>query len=236
MPMIKIHQEKAQNHDELIKLCPFDAIESSEAELQINSACKICKICVKKEPEIFEFIEFEQAGVDKDLWQGIAVYIDHIEGDIHPVSFELIGKARELAAKIGQKVVCLMIGHKIKEQAEKALECGADEIFVYDKKELKHFKIEPYTAVLEDFINKVKPSVVLVGGTSTGRSLAPRAAARFKTGLTADCTILDIQKNTDLDQIRPAFGGNIMAHISTPKHRPQFATVRYKIFSAPEKS
>ena len=236
MPMIKIHQEKAQNHDELIKLCPFDAIESSEAELQINSACKICKICVKKEPEIFEFIEFEQAGVDKDLWQGIAVYIDHIEGDIHPVSFELIGKARELAAKIGQKVVCLMIGHKIKEQAEKALECGADEIFVYDKKELKHFKIEPYTAVLEDFINKVKPSVVLVGGTSTGRSLAPRAAARFRTGLTADCTILDIQENTDLDQIRPAFGGNIMAHINTPKHRPQFATVRYKIFSAPEKS
>jgi electron transfer flavoprotein alpha subunit len=74
-----------------------------------------------------------------------------------------------------------------------------------------------------------------VGGTTTGRSLAPRAAARFKTGLTADCTILDIQGNTDLDQIRPAFGGNIMAHINTPRHRPQFATVRYKIFSAPEK-
>ena len=196
----------------------------------------MCKICVKKEPGIFEFIEFEQAEVDKDLWQGIAVYIDHVEGDIHPVSFELIGKARELAAKIGQKVVCLMIGHKIKEQAKKALEYGANEIFVYDKEELEHFKIEPYTAVLEDFINKVKPSVVLVGGTTIGRSLAPRAAARFRTGLTADCTILDIQENTDLDQIRPAFGGNIMAHINTPKHRPQFATVRYKIFSAPEKS
>jgi len=236
MPTIKINQKEAQNHDELIKLCPFSAIESSKEELQINSGCKMCKICVKKEPEIFEFIEFEQAEVDKDLWQGIAVYIDHIEGDIHPVSFELIGKAKELAAKIGQKVVCLMIGRNIKEQAKKALEYGVDEVFVYDKKELEHFKIEPYTAVLEDFINKTKPSVVLVGGTTVGRSLAPRAAARFRTGLTADCTILDIQENTDLDQIRPAFGGNIMAHINTPKHRPQFATVRYKIFSAPEKS
>ena len=76
---------------------------------------------------------------------------------------------------------------------------------------------------------------MLFGGTTIGRSLAPRLAARFRTGLTADCTILDIQENTDLDQIRPAFGGNIMAHINTPNHRPQFATVRYKIFNAPEK-
>ena len=236
MPAIKIHQEKAVNHEDLIKLCPFDAIESSAAGLRINSGCKMCKICVKKKPEIFEFVEFEQAEVNKDLWKGIAVYIDHVEGDIHPVSFELIGKARELAAKIKQPVFCLMIGHKINEQAVKALEYGVDEVFVYDRKELEHFKIEPYTAVMEDFINKVKPSVVLVGGTTVGRSLAPRAAARFRTGLTADCTVLDIQENTDLDQIRPAFGGNIMAHINTPKHRPQFATVRYKIFSAPEKS
>lgn len=87
---------------------------------------------------------------------------------------------------------------------------------------------------IENFIDKIKPTIVLVGGTTLGRSLAPRLAARFRTGLTADCTILDIQSNTDLDQIRPAFGGNIMAHINTP-NRPQFATVRYKIFSAPEK-
>ena len=236
MARIKIHQEKVQDRDELIKLCPFNAIEIYGAGIQINAACKMYKICVKKKPEIFEFVEFEQAGVDKNVWRGIAVYIDHVEGDIHPVSFELIGKARELAAKIKQPVVCLMVGYEIKDKATKALEYGVDEVFVYDKKELEHFKIEPYTAVLEDFINKVKPAVVLVGGTTVGRSLAPRTAARFRTGLTADCTLLDIQENTDLDQIRPAFGGNIMAHINTPRHRPQFATVRYKIFSAPEKS
>jgi electron transfer flavoprotein alpha subunit len=236
MPEIKIHQDKAKDHAKLIKLCPFDAIESSGSELQINAACKMCRICIKKEPEVFEFIEFTQKEIDKNAWRGIAVYIDHLEGDIHPVSFELIGKARELAAKIKQPVNCLMIGSDIKEKAREVLEYGVDNIFVYDRKELEHFKIEPYTAVLEDFIKQTKPAVMLIGGTVFGRSLAPRAAARFRTGLTADCTILDIQENTDLDQIRPAFGGNIMAHINTPKHRPQFATVRYKIFSAPEKS
>jgi electron transfer flavoprotein alpha subunit len=236
MATIKINQKNVGGrHDELVKLCPFGAIESEDSSLQINSACKMCRICVKKEPAVFEFSETEKRGVNKDLWKGIAVYLDHVEGDIHPVSFELIGKARELASKINQPVYCLMAGHNIRNKALKALEYGADEVFVYERKELEHFKIEPYTVALEDFINKVKPSVVLVGGTTTGRSLAPRAAARFKTGLTADCTILDIQGNTDLDQIRPAFGGNIMAHINTPRHRPQFATVRYKIFSAPEK-
>jgi electron transfer flavoprotein alpha subunit len=234
--MIRIHQQNAVSHEDLIKLCPFGAIESSNGELQISSACKMCRICIKKKPDVFELVEFETAEADKDLWRGIAVYVDHVEGEIHPVTFELIGKAKELAQKVKQPVYCLMIGHNIKNQAQKVLEYGADEIFVYDRQELEHFKIEPYTAVLEDFINNIKPSVILVGGTTIGRSLAPRTAARFRTGLTADCTILDIQDNTDLDQIRPAFGGNIMAHINTPKHRPQFATVRYKIFSAPEKT
>jgi electron transfer flavoprotein alpha subunit len=110
-----------------------------------------------------------------------------------------------------------------------------DEVFVYDNEELKDFRIEPYTAVFEDFINKVKPTAILVGATTVGRSLAPRVAARFRTGLTADCTILDIKENTDLVQIRPAFGGNIMAQIVTPNNRPQMATVRYKVMSAPQK-
>jgi electron transfer flavoprotein alpha subunit len=124
------------------------------------------------------------------------------------------------------------MGSGVHAAAEELLHYGADQVHVYDDPALKHFRIEPYTAAFEDFISQVKPSIVLVGGTSTGRSLAPRAAARFRTGLTADCTFLDVQENTDLDQIRPAFGGNIMAHIHTPNHRPQFATVRYKIFSA----
>jgi electron transfer flavoprotein alpha subunit len=109
---------------------------------------------------------------------------------------------------------------------------GVDAAYVADHPDLEHFRTEPYACVFEDFINLVRPSAVLVGATSLGRALAPRIAARFRTGLTADCTSLEMNKNTDLVQIRPAFGGNIMARIMTPRHRPQFCTVRYRIFSA----
>ncbi|MCD6234876.1 MAG: electron transfer flavoprotein subunit alpha [Candidatus Neomarinimicrobiota bacterium] len=236
MAKIIIHQENIRNPEELTNVCPFNAIEYINEYLSINAACKMCKICVKKYPDVFEYVEEERPQVNKSAWRGIAVYADHVEGNIHPVTFELLGKAREMAVKIGYPVYCLMMGDRISIKAEELRHYGADKIFVYDKPELKDFRIEPYTAVFEDFIKKVRPSIVLVGGTTVGRSLAPRTAARFRTGLTADCTILDVQDNTDLDQIRPAFGGNIMAHIHTPNHRPQFATVRYKIFNAPERT
>ena len=237
MAKIVVHQNKITDREAVVKVCPFNALEfTPEDELILNAGCKMCKICVRRFPEIFEYVENDLPSVNKDEWRGITVYIDHIEGDIHPVSFELIGKARTLADKIGHPVLCLLMGDNITDLAEQVLHYGADEVFVYDKPQLRDFRIEPYTAVFEDFITKNKPSIVLVGGTTVGRSLAPRVAARFRTGLTADCTILDVQENTDLDQIRPAYGGNIMAHIHTPNHRPQFATVRYKIFDAPAKS
>ena len=237
MAKIIVHQHKIEDREAVVKVCPFNALEfESNDELILNAACKMCKICVRRFPEIFEYVEDLEPGVNKDDWRGVTVYIDHIEGDIHPVSFELIGKAREMADKIGHPVQCLIMGDNISDIAEEVLHYGADEVFVYDKAQLHDFRIEPYTAVFEDFITNNKPTIVLVGGTTVGRSLAPRVAARFKTGLTADCTILDVQANTDLDQIRPAYGGNIMAHIHTPKHRPQFATVRYKIFNAPERT
>ena len=237
MAKIVIDNQKAKNPKELVELCPFNAIEYINECLEINAACKMCKICVNKGPEgVFKFIEDDIKEINKDNWKGIAVYVDHIEGNIHPVTYELIGKAKEMAAKINQPVYCIFIGYNIEERASELLHYGVDKVFVYDNEKLEYFRIEPYTAVFEDFILNEKPTIVLVGGTTVGRSLAPRTAARFKTGLTADCTILDIQENTDLDQIRPAFGGNIMAHIHTPNHRPQFATVRYKIFTAPERT
>ncbi|MEW9096242.1 MAG: electron transfer flavoprotein subunit alpha/FixB family protein [Clostridiaceae bacterium] len=222
---------------ELIDICPFKAFEENNGELSINAACKMCKLCIKKGPEgVVEFIEEEVKTIDKSKWRGIAVYVDHMDGEIHPVTFELIGKARELAGKINHPVYAVFIGENIEKKAEELLHYGINEVFVYDDNELKDFKIEPYTAAFEDFINRVKPSSVLVGATTIGRSLAPRVAARFRTGLTADCTVLDMKENTDLVQIRPAFGGNIMAQIITPNNRPQFCTVRYKIMDAPERT
>lgn len=236
MAKIVINEDKVTEMKKVLDICPFGAIELNDGKLEIGAGCKMCKICVKTGPKgVFEFVEDEVIKIDKDKWKGIAVYVDHHEGDIHPVTFELIGKAKEMAKKINQPVYCIFVGSNIEDKTDALLSYGVDNVFVYDYKDLKEFKIEPYTACVENFIKEVKPTILLFGGTTIGRSLAPRLAARFKTGLTADCTILDVQENTDLDQIRPAFGGNIMAHIHTPNHRPQFATVRYKIFSAPEK-
>ena len=236
MSYIKINQEKADDKAALQALCPFGAIEERDGKLEISAGCRMCRLCVKRGGGVFEFVDDAAPGVDKSKWRGIAVVAEiDADGELHPVALELLGKARELAAKIGHPVLALAIGADTDAAVGKLLAYGADEVHVYDDPELRHFRIEPYANVLEDFINLTHPSSVLVGGTVNGRSLAPRVAARFRTGLTADCTVLDMSPTTDLDQIRPAYGGNIMAHINTPRHRPQFATVRYKIFSIPPK-
>ena len=236
MTFIKINQDKATDRAALVRLCPFGAIEDKGGKLEINAGCRMCRMCIKKGDGVFELVEDEAASVDKSKWRGVAVVAEiDADGELHPVALELLGKARELAAKIDHPVLALAIGANTDAAVGKLLAYGADEVHVYDDPELRHFRIEPYANVLEDFINATHPSSVLVGGTVNGRSLAPRVAARFRTGLTADCTVLDMSPTTDLDQIRPAYGGNIMAHINTPRHRPQFATVRYKIFSIPPK-
>lgn len=237
MAELKFNTEKVSNIEEFIKLCPFGAIEYKDGKLTPNAACKMCKLCVKKGPEGAAVIieDEKKPAVDKSEWQGICVYAEQVRGKIHPVAFELIGKARELVKVTKQKVFCLMIGSDCGESAKELLAYGVDEVYVYDDKRLEHYSIEPYTAVFENFVKTVRPSAILVGATPVGRQLAPRVAARFRTGLTADCTVLEMKENTDLQQIRPAFGGNIMAQIHTPDNRPQMATVRYKIFEKAEK-
>lgn len=221
-----------QNAEKLVQLCPFNAISYENGTLDISSACKMCKICVRKGEGVIEFVE-DTKEIDKSLWKGVCVYVDCVGDKIHRVSYELIGKAHELAQVTGHPVYAIMIGSNLKENAQKILKYGVDKVFVYDHPEFKEFRIEPYTAAFCDFITKYKPSSVLVGATNLGRQLAPRVAARCRTGLTADCTVLEMKENTDLVQIRPAFGGNIMAQIITPNTRPQFCTVRYKVFSEP---
>ncbi|MEG0752275.1 MAG: electron transfer flavoprotein subunit alpha [Angelakisella sp.] len=220
--------------DTLIGICPFSAISYENGKLDINAGCKMCGLCVKKGPTGAITLEQEApvSTVNKDDWRGITVFVEHQNGVIHNVTKELIGKARQLASVTGHPVYALMLGSHVEKGAASLLRYGVDKVFTYDYPELEHFLIEPYVNAFQDFIEKIKPSSVLVGATNIGRSLAPRVAARFRTGLTADCTILQMKENTDLVQIRPAFGGNIMAQIVTPNNRPQFCTVRYKIFEA----
>ena len=223
-----------ESAEALIKVCPFGAISYDGTNIDISSACKMCKLCVKKGGGLVDFVEDAAPTVDKSAWRGVCVYVDHHEGDIHRVTYELIGKARELASVIGHEVYALMIGSGIEAAAEKLLHYGVDKVFVYDDPALLDFRVEPYTAAFYDFVEKVHPSSILVGATNLGRQLAPRIAARCKAGLTADCTVLEMKENTDLVQIRPAFGGNIMAQIISPATRPQFCTVRYKVFTEPK--
>lgn len=225
-----VTSEKAEA---LVKICPFGAISYTGGKLDISSACKMCKMCVKKGGGLVDYVEEEIAGIDKSLWRGVLVYADCTEGKIHRVTYELCGKAKELAAVTGHPVYALLIGYGVGECAKELLRYGVDKVFVYDNEALAEFRIEPYTAAFCNLIEKYKPSSILVGATNLGRQLAPRVAARCRTGLTADCTILEMKENTDLVQIRPAFGGNIMAQIVTPNTRPQFCTARYKVFSEP---
>ncbi len=240
MAQLKINQAavNADNAKELTKLCPFGAISYDGEKLDISSGCKMCRLCVRKGPAgvIEEVTEEIRESVDKTLWNGICVFCDCSDGEIHRVTFELIGKARELAAVIKHPVYALVIGNGIDAHVDTLLHYGVDKVYVYDDAAFSDFRIEPYTAAFCDFIDKVKPSSVLVGATNLGRQLAPRVAARVRAGLTADCTVLEMKENTDLVQIRPAFGGNIMAQIISPDRRPQFCTVRYKVFTEPKPS
>lgn len=223
----------AEKAEALVSICPFGAISYENGKLDISSACKVCKMCVRKGQGLVDFVE-EKVEIDKSAWKGICVYADCSGGKIHRVTFELIGKAKELAAVTGHSVYALIIGHDTAACGEELRHYGVDKVFVYDHSEFADFRIEPYTAAFCDFIEKEKPSSILVGATNLGRQLAPRVAARCRTGLTADCTVLGMKENTDLIQIRPAFGGNIMAQIVTPNTRPQFCTARYKVFSEPK--
>ena len=239
MAQLIINQSRvnAKIAEKLVGVCPFGAITYENRKLEIGSGCKMCGLCVRRGEGAVEKIEKPVNEIDKSAWRGIAVYAEcnPVTGKVHPVAFELLGKARELADVTHQPVYAFLIGDKLENAATELLSYGADQVYVCEDPALAEFRIDSCTNALAAIIDNVKPSSILVGATNLGRSLAPRAAARFGTGLTADCTSLEIKPNTDLVQIRPAFGGNIMAQIITPNHRPQFCTVRYKIFDAPEK-
>lgn len=215
--------------------CPFGAIDMKDGKPELNAACRVCGLCAKVCPEkAVVKLETRVASVDKTQWRDILVFAEVSGGRLHPVSLELIGKARELAGSVpGFTVKAVLLGEGVAAHAEELRHYGVAEVAVYDDPALGFFRADAYAACVEDYIRAVRPSVVLVGATALGRSLAPRLATRFRTGLTADCTTLLLRENTDLVQIRPAFGGNIMAQIVTANTRPQFATVRYKVMNAP---
>lgn len=156
----------------------------------------------------------------------IWVFCEQRDGELQSVALELLGVARELAEKTGEKVGAILLGHKIKNKAADLIAHGADEVHVVDDERLGMFVTEPYTQAITQIAREYTPSVILFGATSIGRDLAPRLSARLKTGLTADCTKLEMDEEGNLYMTRPAFGGNLFATIICPDHRPQMSTVR----------
>ena len=164
--------------------------------------------------------------MDKTAYKDVYVFIEQRDGKIQNVAFELLGEARTLADKLGEKVVAILPGYDMKGLAEECIAYGADEVVVIDSPELEVYTTEPYAQAIHQVIEARKPSIVLFGATTIGRDLGPRLSARVGTGLTADCTGLEISEDRDLMMTRPAFGGNLMATIVCKDHRPQMSTVR----------
>ena len=159
-------------------------------------------------------------------YKGIQVFAEQREGVIQSVAFELLGKARELADSINEKVTAVLIGYKVKDLAQQLIEAGADKVLIVDDEMVKDYITEPYAEAVTQIVHEYKPEIFLLGATTIGRDLGPRLSARLHTGLTADCTSLEMSENRELMMTRPAFGGNLMATILCSEHRPQMSTVR----------
>ena len=169
--------------------------------------------------------------MNKADFNGVWVFAEQREGQLQKVSFELLGEGRKIADKLGSKLTALLIGNKVQNLVEDLSRHGADEVLVVDAPELEHYTTDGYTKAICELANAKKPNIIFIGATFIGRDLGPRVAARLETGLTADCTSLDVDvESGDLLATRPAFGGNLMATIVCPDHRPQMATVRPGVF------
>ncbi|HBE10732.1 MAG TPA: electron transfer flavoprotein subunit alpha/FixB family protein [Lachnospiraceae bacterium] len=180
-------------------------------------------------------------------YKGVFIFAQQVDNEISNIAFELLGKGKDLAADLGTEVTAVLVGSGVKGLADSLAEYGADRVIVVDDPELKEYRTEPYTHALASVIEKYKPDVFLIGATAIGRDLGPRVCARVHTGLTADCTQLDIgdfplvaipgreQKHNQLLMTRPAFGGNTIATIACPDFRPQMATVRPGVMQKKDK-
>src|SRR5665648_718669 len=249
---INVIKSKCKGCNLCVKACPFNAIDMVDKIAVINSSCTVCNLCIPACPfDAIEKDEVEEKEVDLSAYKDVWIFTEQREGKFINVALEILGEGYKLSREIGPycKVCALLVGSEVEVLVDELFAYGADKVYVIENPLLKNYTTDGYTKVMTEAITKYKPEIVLFGATHIGRDLAPRIAARLNTGLTADCTRLDIstanymdylQTNTTADtsnldknshdknlkQTRPAFGGNLMATIVCTKKRPQMSTVR----------
>ncbi len=230
MPVV-IDRDKCTGCESCLSVCPFEAIVIKEGKASITEYCQMCMACLSVCPEgaIREITETAGTGGPADGYKGVWVFAETRDGKAAGVAYELLGAGSRLAGKLGVDLSAVLLGAG-RSEAEGLIGWGADRVYHSNDPAFERFNDEPYAGMLAALISKHKPEIVLAPATAIGRSFIPRVAARLRTGLTADCTSLDIDPETgQLLQVRPAFGGNIMATIACPARRPQIATVRPRV-------
>jgi len=226
--------EKCTGCETCLDSCPFDAIELKDGKAFINEYCNACMSCLSVCPEgaIIETGAETQTKEQREklaAYKDVLIFAEQREGRVSSVAYELLGAGRRLSDELGTRLLAVLLGAG-ESEAQELIQWGADKVVVCTDSSLEKFNDDAYSNVLTEIINEYKPSIVLAGATPIGRSFIPRVAARLRTGLTADCTSLAIDRDTkNLLQVRPAFGGNIMATILCPDYRPQMATVRPRV-------
>lgn len=222
-----------------VEECPYGALEITGDAVSVNEKCTFCGACIDVCPVEALTLEKEEKGaegLDLSQYRDVWVFIEQRRGRIANVSLELLGEGRNLADALGCKLCGMVLGDGVEECAREVIMYGADSVYVTEGPLLKEYRTDPYAAGAINVIQKYKPEIVIFGATTIGRDFAGTVATTIYTGLTADCTGLDIDPETKLlRQTRPAFGGNIMATILCQHHRPQMATVRPKVFPMPTK-
>ena len=231
--LIRIDIEKCTGCGTCVNVCPFGAIILKEDKAFITEACTLCGACVESCPESAIIDERVGEGEKEENFRGVWIFAEQSQGRIASVAYELLGIGRKLADELQTELSAVLFGES--PEVEELIKWGADKVYYTDASQYVYLDDELYAKTLVKLINQNKPEILLAGATAIGRSFIPRVAARLRVGLTADCTGLEIDKETgNLLQIRPAFGGNIMATIVSPTSIPQIATVRPRVMKRGE--
>ncbi|QAT48654.1 electron transfer flavoprotein subunit alpha [Caproiciproducens sp. NJN-50] len=225
---VEVLKDQCRGCTKCVKSCPFEAITMENRIAVIGPACTGCGQCVEACPfHAIEKTEDGRAAADLGAYRNVWVFAEQREGKLMQVAVELLGEGRKLAGALGCELCAVLCGSGVEPLAGELFEYGADKVYYADAPELKQYTTDAYTKVIQEAIERYKPEIVLLGATHIGRDLGPCLAVRCQTGLTADCTKLEINPDTKkIMQTRPAFGGNLMATILCPSHMPQMSTVR----------